>query len=94
MVTELIPLIKSSELTPEQTVTLNESEKELYMALGKLNRKYREVIILRKIKSFSIKETAEILEWRESKVKSTLFRAMGALKKQLEREGYEHEPIQ
>ncbi|WP_283778968.1 sigma factor-like helix-turn-helix DNA-binding protein, partial [Peribacillus frigoritolerans] len=48
----------------------------------------RKVFVLRKIKGFSIEDTAKILSWSESKVKSTLFRAIPALKKQLIKEGY------
>ncbi|MDY0409595.1 sigma factor-like helix-turn-helix DNA-binding protein [Paracerasibacillus soli] len=47
--------------------------------------------MLRKIKELSIKETAEILNWSESKVKVTLFRGLHALKRQMIKEGYEHE---
>ncbi|WP_257009672.1 RNA polymerase sigma factor [Evansella halocellulosilytica] len=83
----------SQTLTPEQALALNEQEKELYMALTKLKRSYREVIILRKIKEFSIKETAQILGWSEGKIKTNLWRAMNSLKKQLEKEGYQHESI-
>ena len=77
--------------TPEQVALLNESARELYVALAKLKRSYKDVIILRKIKEFSIKETADILGWSESKVKVTLYRAMAALKKELEKEDYIHE---
>ncbi|MFA9560353.1 RNA polymerase sigma factor [Evansella sp. AB-rgal1] len=74
----------------EQIVTLNESEKELYLALAKLKRKYQQVIILRKIKEFTIKETSEILGCTEAKVKTNLLRGMKQLKKELEKEGYHH----
>ncbi|MBU9723395.1 sigma-70 family RNA polymerase sigma factor [Bacillus alkalicola] len=79
--------------SPEKIVTLNETERELYHALGKLKRTYRDVIVLRKLKGFSIKEVSEVLDWSEGKVKSTLFRGMKALKLQLEKEGYQHETI-
>jgi RNA polymerase sigma-70 factor (ECF subfamily) len=45
------------------------------------------VIILRKVKDFSIYETAMILGWSESKVKSTLFRAIQAFEKEMLKEG-------
>lgn len=76
---------------PEQIVQIKESSHELYKALASLKESYREVIILRKIKGFSIIETANILDWTESKVKSTLNRAMPALEKQLSKEGFVHE---
>jgi RNA polymerase sigma-70 factor (ECF subfamily) len=85
--------LPSRTLTPEQTVSLNEQEKELYIALAKLKRPYREVIILRKIREFSIMETANILGWSEGKVKTNLWRGMDSLKKQLKREGFQYESI-
>ncbi|MGM8215529.1 RNA polymerase sigma factor [Bacillaceae bacterium W0354] len=81
--------VKSNENSPHQLAILNESEKELYHALDRLIPKYKEIIILRKIKEFSIKETSEILGWNESKVKNTLNRAMKKLKEKLVEEGYE-----
>ncbi|MET3695889.1 RNA polymerase sigma-70 factor [Bacillus oleivorans] len=85
--------VKANELLPENVVTINESEKELYAALTRLKRSYRDVIILRKLKDFSIQETADILGWNESKVKSTLFRGLKELKKELVKEGYQHEKL-
>lgn len=79
---------KDNNPLPEEVVRLKEDSYELYNALGKLKDTYRRVIILRKIKDFSIEETAQILSWSEGKVKSTLFRAIPALKKQLLKEGY------
>lgn len=86
-------LIPSKNPTPEKVLDLNEQERQLYLALAKLKRPYREVIILRKIKEFSTKETAEILGWKEGRVKTTLWRALGELKKQLEKGGYEYEEV-
>ncbi|MCD8510027.1 MAG: RNA polymerase sigma factor [Bacillus sp. (in: Bacteria)] len=74
--------------------TLNEQERELYLAIAKLKRSQREVIILRKIKDFSIKETALILGCSEGKVKTTLWRGMIALKKQLEKGGFHYESLE
>ena len=73
---------------PEEVFRIKEESYELYKALEKLKDTYRKVIILRKIKGFSIEDTAKILGWTEGKVKSTLFRAIPALKKQIKKEGY------
>jgi RNA polymerase sigma-70 factor, ECF subfamily len=78
---------------PEEIVEIKESSQELYNVLAKLKESYREVIILRKIKEFSIEETSIILGWSESKVKSTLFRAIQALEKKLLKEGVLSEKI-
>jgi RNA polymerase sigma-70 factor, ECF subfamily len=78
---------------PEEIVEIKESSQQLYNVLAKLKDSYREVIILRKIKEFSIEETSIILGWSESKVKSTLFRAIQALEKKLLKEGILSEKI-
>ncbi|GGA88990.1 RNA polymerase sigma factor [Ornithinibacillus halotolerans] len=90
---ETLPIMQTTEYTPEQIAVLNESERELYVALSKLKLSYRDVIILRKIKEFSIKETASILGWSENKVKVNLFRGMKALRKELEKENFSHETV-
>jgi RNA polymerase sigma-70 factor (ECF subfamily) len=88
---EYFLLQKDNNPLPEEVFQINEESYELYRALGELKDTYRKVIILRKIKNFSIEDTAKILGWSESKVKSTLFRAITALKKQLIKEGYWNE---
>ncbi|WP_047985977.1 RNA polymerase sigma factor [Ornithinibacillus californiensis] len=76
---------------PEEMVALGEREEQLYLSLRKIKRPYQEVIVFRKIKQLSIKETAEILGWRENKVKVYLHRGLEDLKKQMVKEGYVHE---
>ncbi|GKW45898.1 RNA polymerase sigma factor [Planococcus sp. NCCP-2050] len=88
---ELVLLGKSANAAPEGIVEIKENSTELYDALGQLKAPYREVIVLRKIREFSIQETGEILSWSESKVKNTLSRALSALEKQLNKEGIIHE---
>ncbi len=82
---------KDSNPLPEDMLQLKEEARELYKALGQLNPSNREVIVLRKIKGFTIKETSEILGWSENKVKVTLHRAIPILKNQLAKEGYLYE---
>ncbi|WP_075980142.1 RNA polymerase sigma factor [Bacillus massilinigeriensis] len=88
---EIFHLQKDNRPLPEEIIQIKEESYELYKALGKIKDTYRKVIILRKIKGFSIEDTANILGWSESKVKSTLFRAIPVLKKQLKKEGYLNE---
>jgi len=82
---------KDTSPLPEDRIEIKETSKELYRALEAIKPTYREVIILRKVKEFSIKETSIILKWSESKVKSTLHRAIPALEKQLNKEGFFNE---
>lgn len=81
-------LLKDTSKLPDEHVQLKEESYELYHAVSLLKESHRKVLILRKIKEFSIQETASILGWSESKVKSTLFRAIQALEKQMLKEGY------
>jgi RNA polymerase sigma-70 factor, ECF subfamily len=71
--------------TPDIFLNLNETKKELYNAIQQLKDNYRDVIILRGIKELSVEETAEILNWKEEKVRLTFHRAIKALQKEKER---------
>jgi len=90
---EVFPNKRDEDPLPEEAILIKENAKELYAVLGKMKASYREIIILRKIHGFSISETSEILRCSESKVKSTLFRAMKALEKKVQKEGLLHEII-
>ncbi|QFT89685.1 RNA polymerase sigma factor SigX [Bacillus sp. THAF10] len=83
-------LTKSQEVpstdVPEELLLKEEAVQELYYAINKLKLNYREIIILRKIQFLSIEETSIVLGWSESKVKSTLQRAIEALRKELEKQ--------
>jgi len=76
---------------PHQMMELNDQDLELYKALQRLNQNSRQVIVLRKLKGFSTKETAEVLGWSESKTKTSLQRGLHELKKQLLEGGFEYE---
>ncbi|WP_233711272.1 RNA polymerase sigma factor [Lederbergia citrisecunda] len=90
---EVFPNRRDEDPLPDDAIVIKENAKELYAVLGELKTSYREIIILRKINEFSIDETSEILQWSESKVKSTLFRAMKALEKKVKKEGLLNEII-
>jgi RNA polymerase sigma-70 factor, ECF subfamily len=79
--------IQSNQPSPIEIIVKGEKTSNLYKAIKSLKLSYQEVLILRKIKEFSIRETAVILGWSESKVKITTSRAMTALKKELKRRG-------
>lgn len=52
-------------------------------AVSKLSPDKRQVFVLRGIQDFSVQDTAQILEWSESKVKTTFHRAIQDLRKSL-----------
>ncbi len=74
---------------PEVWVETDEQNYELYKALGQLSLDYRQAIVLRKIEGYSIKQTAHILGWNESKVKNATERGLKKLTELLG--GDEHE---
>ncbi|MDN4527262.1 RNA polymerase sigma factor SigX [Fictibacillus fluitans] len=77
---------------PDEFVTQQESVKELYRALTDCTIAQQQVLVLRYIQSLSITETAAILGWTESKVKTTQHRGLKKLKGLLdERPGLEEE---
>jgi RNA polymerase sigma-70 factor, ECF subfamily len=85
--------IRSKQPTPDEILQKNEEIEQLYQALTQLKKGYRDVIILRKINDFSIRETAMILGWKESRVKTMLHRGLEALRKEMVREGYTNETV-
>ncbi|HLU23769.1 MAG TPA: RNA polymerase sigma factor SigX [Bacillaceae bacterium] len=76
--------IKDTSPLPEDSTILNEEVKMLYKCLDSCSTNHRLVLIMRFINDFSISETAEALNWTESKVKTTQHRAMKALRAKME----------
>jgi RNA polymerase sigma-70 factor, ECF subfamily len=72
--------LTSDDAPLEEIVVANEEIRELYECLKHCSTDYRMVIIMRYLQELSIKETAEILDWSESKVKTTQHRALKWLK--------------
>jgi RNA polymerase sigma-70 factor, ECF subfamily len=75
--------IISTEKEPNELFEQNEMKRLVHAAISKLKPNYRSVVILRGINEFSIKETSEILQCKESKVKVDYHRALKELKKKL-----------
>jgi RNA polymerase sigma-70 factor, ECF subfamily len=75
--------IVSTEKEPNELFEQNEMKRLVHTAISKLKPNYRAVVILRGISEFSIKETSEILQCSESKVKVDYHRALKELKKKL-----------
>lgn len=72
--------VRDERKTPEEWLDLHEEQHELYRSLQQLKPAFREVLILRGIKELSARETADILQWSESKVNVTYHRALKAMK--------------
>ena len=82
---------------PEEMILKDEQLKIIYNSLDKCTVDQRSVLILRFIESFSIRETAEILKFSESKVKTTQHRGLKVLRSYLldndEGEEIKHETL-
>lgn len=86
--------IKAEDDLPEAIAIQEENVQNIYNALKKCTVDQRIVIIMRYLKEQSISETAEVLGWTESKVKTTQHRALKVLRKSMEeisREEEEHD---
>lgn len=73
----------SSQKEPNEVIEQNEVKRHVHQAISKLKPNYRAVVILRGINEFSIKETSEILQCSEAKVKVDYHRALKELKQTL-----------
>jgi RNA polymerase sigma-70 factor, ECF subfamily len=72
--------IVSKDKEPEEWIEHNEMKQLVHTAISKLKPSYRAVVIIRGINNFTIKETCEILDVSESKVKVDYHRALKELK--------------
>lgn len=78
--------IKDQDPLPEEVAQLNDEMKRIYQLLDDCSLDQKNVLILRFLQSLSIHETAEILEWSESKVKTTQHRAIKKIQQLLDKD--------
>ncbi|WP_404452883.1 RNA polymerase sigma factor SigX [Virgibacillus necropolis] len=78
--TEKGSTLPDKEPLPEEIAVQNEDIKNIYSYMDNCTPDQKSVLILRYIQSFSIKETAEILGFSQSKVKTTQHRGLKTLK--------------
>ncbi|WP_188206047.1 RNA polymerase sigma factor SigX [Alkalibacillus aidingensis] len=85
--------IQDQSPIPEEVAVKNESVQQMYRCLDLCSENHKLVIVLRYIQEMSIKETANVLGWSESKVKTTQHRALKHLRDIMEqaKEGVEDE---
>ncbi|MEJ8547892.1 RNA polymerase sigma factor [Brevibacillus borstelensis] len=80
--------MRSRDGLPEEELETKEEMRMVKEALQKLKPHYRMIVIVRGIKDYSIKETAELLNISEAKVRLDYHRALKMLQKYLgEEEG-------
>jgi RNA polymerase sigma-70 factor, ECF subfamily len=80
---------------PEEIAVQKDELQSIYQSLHVCNDNQRAVIVLRFIQDLSISETAAVLNWSESKVKTTQHRALKIIKKYMEEtEEKEGNPIE
>jgi RNA polymerase sigma-70 factor, ECF subfamily len=72
--------IRDQRPLPEEMVYQLEDKQLMYHCLERCSIDQKSVIILRYIQELSIIETAQVLGWKESKVKTTQHRAIKQLK--------------
>lgn len=90
--TDLFRHIPTMDATPEECVINKSNDEELVDQVLKLEKKYREIIILFYFEEFEIKELAEVLNTSPNTIKTRLRRARQLLHEQLTSEGSsEHE---
>ncbi|MCM3387875.1 RNA polymerase sigma factor [Ureibacillus chungkukjangi] len=81
--------LESKEKKPDEEYEKTELEHYVHEAISKLKPNHRAAVILRGINEFSVKETAEILQCSEAKVKVDYHRALKDLKRKLDLDGKE-----
>jgi len=72
--------------TPDVVAERNETKDRLWKAMGKLNQKHREVIMLRHFQNLSYEQMAQILFCSRGTVMSRLYYARKKLKELLRTE--------
>lgn len=76
--------VKDDRPVPEEIAMQNDLIRLVFSCMDFCTVDQQTVIIMRFIKDLSITETAELLGWTESKVKTTQHRALKALRKAIE----------
>lgn len=74
----------STKETPLDKIISSEEKRQLYKLIVKLNKSYKEILILYYFCNFSIREISKTKNISETAVKTTLFRARQKLKKEME----------
>ena len=79
------------EVLAETGLFQNEQHQQLYAALGKLKKEYRETLFLVYFEELSYRQAAQVLGRTEQQVTNLVYRGKQQLKQLLEQEGYQYE---
>lgn len=79
--------LEESTISSYNNLDEHENKLDLENELKKLDKKYREVIVLRYFKDFTIKEIAEILDIPLGTAKTNLYRGLESLRRAMEERG-------
>ncbi|QQE78559.1 RNA polymerase sigma factor [Alicyclobacillus sp. SO9] len=82
---DLIESMAGTEPDVSETVIGRDEAEQMLTYLASIKRAYRQVVVLRTILDYSIRDTAAVLGWSESKVSVTYHRALKALRHRLQR---------
>lgn len=90
---ELIETVSGIGPDVADTVVGREQAREMLEYLASTKPAYRQVVVLRAVLDYPIRDAAAVLGWSESKVSVTYHRALKALRKRFgaTQEGYGHE---
>lgn len=72
----------SNEGLPESLLLAEEKQNVFLEHMKQLKKSYKDVLILRLVNELSFEEIADALHWKESKVKTTYYRAIKKLREQ------------
>lgn len=79
--------LSSLERLPEEIVEIHDTYHQLLVALGDVKPTYREIILLRTVMDFSLKEIAEVYGWTTNRVRVILHRGLKDVRKRIEMKG-------
>jgi len=81
----------ADEKTPDLKLLQKENQRQIYEAMEKLREEYRQVLYLKYFEDMNVSEAARVLNKKERQVSDLIYRGKQALKKTLEKEGFEYE---
>ena len=82
---------RDESVAPDEHLRQNEQHQQLYAALGKLKKEYRETLFLVYFEELSYRQAAQVLGRTEQQVTNLVYRGKQQLKQLLEQEGYQYE---